>query len=99
MKKLLFIIGFITLIGCTENTYITELEEIEVENPVSDCWRIISANSGNPQCETRLSITVVRADLFGTRDARGLLICVTNSEYTIDNFRLGQTLCDLSIYN
>jgi len=104
MKKILYIIAFIAFIGCTENTYITEpLEDTEVENPFKDCFNIVSVDTGNPQCGGELGIEVVTNDFFN----RGIqstpndrtLICITNTDYTINSFILGQLICDLSIYN
>lgn len=104
MKKLLFIIGFIALIGCTENTYITELEEIEVENPFSNCFRVFSIATGSAECPDILTLKVVTYEdykILGTtnRSINKLIICVTNDKYVFNDFKLGQTLCDLSIYN
>ena len=104
MKKLLYIIGFFALISCTENTYILDnLEDVEAENPFKDCFNIVSVDTGNPQCGGELGIEVVTNDFFN----RGIqstpndrtLICITNTDYTINSFILGQLICDVSIYN
>jgi len=109
MKKIIYIIiSLIALIGCAENTYILDptlpLEDTEVENPFKHCFNIISIATGHPQCPDVLTLKVVTCEDFqilGTtnRSINKLIICVTNDKYVFNDFRLGQTLCDLSIYN
>jgi hypothetical protein len=103
MKKLLYIIGFITLIGCAESEYVLEdVEEIENINQFERCYNIVSVRSNNPQCDNSLSIKVVTNKVFKSgrqpTPSQKTLICITNSDYTINSFRLQQLICDLSIY-
>ena len=107
MKKIIFIISLITLFSCSEDTYILEptlpLEDIEAENPFKDCFNIVSMDTNNPNCGKQLSVEVVTNDFFNKgiqsspNDRR--LVCITNKKYVFNDFNLGQTLCDLSIYN
>ena len=104
MKKLLYIIGFVALISCTENTYILDnLEDVEAENPFKDCFNVVSIATGSAECPDILTLKVVTNDFFNmgvqsTPNDR-TLICVTNNSYVFNDFTLGQILCDLSIYN
>ena len=96
MKRLLYILGFIAIMGCNENTCITE--EIEVENPSSDCYRIIAISSYDYSCGKILSIRVHRFDLY-PNDPASEVICITKEGFSINDFYLGEAICDLSIYN
>jgi len=107
MKKILFIISLITLIGCSENTYILEptlpLGDVEVENPFKDCFNIVSIANGSAECPNIITLQVVTNDFFnmGIQSSPNdrMRICVTNGSYVFNDFSLGQTLCDLSVYN
>ena len=98
MKKLLYIIGFITLLGCSESEGI--LTPIE-DN--SNCYNIIRKATGSPECVGTITITVMASGDFDKIDsaiypAESTIICVTNTDYTFNDFSLGQLICDLSVY-
>lgn len=101
MKKILFIISLITLFSCSAPPDF--LEYPEVDSPFMNCYSIISIATGSAECPDVLTLKVVKYKDFkseiSNRVIDKLIICVTNGKYVFNDFRLGQTLCDLSVYN
>ena len=109
MKKIILVLGIVmlSLTSCSDNMKIVYVEvpaEIEELKNIN-CWNIISTANFNFTCEDRSihSIKVVSHSDYISGDwrvysGRTIEICLINEDYKQSDFKLGQLICDLSIY-
>ena len=93
MKRLLYILGFIAMMGCSED------EGIFYPSESPDmCYYITGLKSYTPDCEG-VVLSLVYSGGFENEDYDPVVILCVSKETAEDNaFSLGQKICDVGQY-
>jgi hypothetical protein len=86
-------------VSCSEN----KQEEIIITPPgkYDHCFNVISVATNEASCDNKLAIEVVKHYDYLYTDYRLFnrrTICINEDNFEFNDFRLGQLICDLSIY-
>lgn len=103
MKKIMLFL-LIAALSCTE-PYVYNVREIIEEpyvNPFENCYVVTGTMSREASCNETLAMSVIN---YRDREKPGTgayydryTICIDESRYVQSDIRLGQIICDLSIY-
>ena len=100
MKKTLFAFILITIIRCSPSDEPNTNDNLEI--PKERCYYVVSISNGALKCDEFDAIELVH--YFDWKDGgpfypnQRIQVCITNTDYTYIDFRLGQKICDYSIY-
>lgn len=102
MKKFLFSLILFSILSCSSSSSEDLVDEIDTSK--DNCYNVIMVGTGTvwKQCDVNLVIGLVRHKDFVKggpfrQDIR-TYVCITNLDYTMNDFQLGQLICDYSIY-
>lgn len=97
MKKILFSLILFSILSCSSSE---ELKD-ETDSSNDNCYNVVMFGTSTSwkQCDVNLVIGLVRhLDFIEGPTPNKIYICITNPDYTINDFKLGQLICDYSIY-